>query len=132
VSESAPLLDKAERSLLAAEQLVAAGHFDFAVSRAYYACFYVAESLLLSQGLEFSRHGQVIAQYGYHFARTALLDPTFHNVLIQGFSLRQAADYVDSTDLPEVEVVLELIREGHRFLEAARSFLATRPFEPRS
>jgi uncharacterized protein (UPF0332 family) len=132
VSENASLLDKAERSLLAAEQLFAAGHFDFSASRAYYACFYVAESLLLSRGLEFSRHGQVIAQYGYHFARTAVLDPAFHNLLIQGFSLRQVADYVDSTDLPEAEIVLELIREGHRFLAVARSFLATRPSEPRS
>jgi uncharacterized protein (UPF0332 family) len=130
VSESAPLLDKAERSLLAAEQLFAAGHFDFAASRAYYACFYVAEGLLLSQGLEFSRHGQVIAQYGYHFARTAVLDPAFHNLLIQGFSLRQVADYDDSTDLPESEVVLELIREGRRFLEAARRFLMSPPSEP--
>ena len=58
MSEGASLLDKAERSLLASDQLFAAGHFDFAASRAYYACFYVAESLLLSQGLEFSRHGQ--------------------------------------------------------------------------
>lgn len=130
MSESTPLLEKAERSLLAAEQLFAAGHLDFAASRAYYACFYIAEGLLLSRGLEFSRHGQVIAQYGYHFARTAILDPAFHNLLIQGFSLRQVADYDDSPDLPEAEVVLELIREGHRFLEAAKGFLTSLPSNP--
>jgi uncharacterized protein (UPF0332 family) len=77
MSESALFLHKAERSFRAAELMVSVGNLDFAASRAYYSYFYIAESLLLSQGLEFSRHGQVIAQYGNHFARTALLIPRF-------------------------------------------------------
>ena len=44
-----------------------AGNSDFAASRAYYGCFYVAEALLLSEGLRFSRYGQVVAQYGRRF-----------------------------------------------------------------
>jgi uncharacterized protein (UPF0332 family) len=131
MSESALFLDKADRSLRAADRLFASGDLDFAASRAYYACFYVAESLLLSQGLEFSRHGQVIAQYGNHFARTALLDPSFHTLLIQAFSLRQAADYEGQVDFPQTEI-LELIHEGRRFLEAAREYLAKSSPAPES
>lgn len=36
------LVGKAERSLAAARRLLEAGDYDFAVSRAYYAMFYVA------------------------------------------------------------------------------------------
>ena len=40
------LLEKARRSFEAAENLLENGHADFAVSRAYYGCFYTAEALL--------------------------------------------------------------------------------------
>lgn len=64
------LLAKAWRSLEIAESLLEDGHADFAASRAYYGCFYIAEALLLSEGLSYSRHSQVLAQFGRHFAKT--------------------------------------------------------------
>lgn len=57
------LLEKARRSFAAAELLLGAGNADFAASHAYYdGYFYVAEGLLLSKGLSFSRHTQVVSQ----------------------------------------------------------------------
>ena len=115
------LFDKAERSFAAAGRLLETGDEDFAVSRAYYGFFYVAEALLLSEGMSFSRHGQVIAQYGSHFAKGGVLDPRFHRLLRRAFSLRQVADY--STDpVPEPEKVRELIEEGKAFLREARDY----------
>jgi uncharacterized protein (UPF0332 family) len=61
MSEVAALFEKAGRSFTAARLLLDEGDADFAVSRAYYGYFYVAEGLLLTKGLRFSRHGQVIA-----------------------------------------------------------------------
>ena len=58
--EVGALLEKAERSFAAADLLLGAGDADFAASRAYYGYFYVAEGLLLSEGLRYSRHGQVV------------------------------------------------------------------------
>jgi uncharacterized protein (UPF0332 family) len=129
VNESALFLEKADRSLNTAERLLEAGDVDFAASRAYYAWFYVAESLLLTRGLRFTRHGQVNAQYGNLFARTGLLDPEFHRLLLRAFNLRQMADYWSQVEFPPAEV-LELIQEGRRFLEAARGFIATLPPAP--
>lgn len=60
------LLGKAERSFDAAELLLRAENADFAASRAYYGCFYIAEALLPSEGRRFSRHGQVVTQFGPH------------------------------------------------------------------
>ncbi len=50
------LLDKAERSLSAAEGLLADGFPDFAAARSYYAMFYATEALLLSRDQSFSKH----------------------------------------------------------------------------
>lgn len=50
--EIAAYMDRAERSIQAARQLVSGGYYDFAASRAYYAAFYAAMALLLREGLE--------------------------------------------------------------------------------
>jgi len=53
--EQAALLSKAHDSVRAAKLLSDAKLCDLAVSRAYYAMFYVAEAFLLGVGLSFSR-----------------------------------------------------------------------------
>ncbi len=88
MKEIRDLLHKAVRSFEAARILLVNGHADFAASRTYYGYFYVAEALLLHISLNFSRHGQVIAQNGLHFAKTEKLPPRYHRAMIQAFSLR--------------------------------------------
>jgi len=46
---AATFLDKSQRSLQAAELLLAAGHPDFAASRAYYVMLYAADALLSAE-----------------------------------------------------------------------------------
>jgi uncharacterized protein (UPF0332 family) len=122
VSEAELLLQKAARAFDAAEEIHEAGHPDFAVARAYYGCFYIAQALLHNRGLAFTRHGQVIAQYGLHFAKTGLLDSRFHTLLIDAFTLRQSADY-EADAVVETQEVLEVIRQGREFLAAASAIL---------
>ena len=90
---SLALLDKAERSLKAAESIVQRGDYDFAASRAYYGYFYIAEALLITKDLRFSSHKEAISQYGLYFAKTKLLDPAFHKMMRRAFGLRQIGDY---------------------------------------
>ena len=117
------LLVKARRSFEAAETLLEEGHVDFATSRAYYGCFYTAEALLFSKGLNYSRHSQVVAQYGRHFAKTEELDPRYHRLLIEAFGLRQAADYSATPETVSEEDAEHTIKEGKQFLAAAREYL---------
>lgn len=117
------LFEKAERSFAAADLLLDAGDADFAASRAYYGYFYVAEGLLYTEGLRFSRHGQVVAQYGQRFAKTDLLDRRYHRLLGRAFELRQLADYSVEADL-DPAVVGDLIEEGEAFLRSAREYLS--------
>ena len=126
MNEAEALLTKAERSFGAAKRLLETGDTDFAASRAYYGYFYVAEALLLSIGLTFSRHAQVISQYGLHFAKNDVLDPRFHRLIRRAFSLRQLADYSTDPSL-EPDTISDLIEEGEVFLRDAREYLARRP-----
>lgn len=57
--EQQGLLEKAARSLQPARLLNDAGLAEFAVARAYYTMFYVAEAFLEGEGLSFSSHSAV-------------------------------------------------------------------------
>ena len=117
------LLVKAQRSFEAAESLLEDRHADFSASRAYYGCFYTAEAVLFSRGLSYSRHAQVVAQFGRHFAKTGELDTRYHRLLIEAFALRQAADYSATPETVSEEDAEHTIKEGNDFLSAARDYL---------
>ena len=91
--EQAALLKKAKDSLEASRLLVERGFYDFAVSRAYYSMFYIAEAFLLGEGLSFSKHSGVIAAFGQHFVKTGKVPQEFHRFLIEGEDSRNIGDY---------------------------------------
>jgi uncharacterized protein (UPF0332 family) len=95
---------------------------DFAAGRAYYAMFYVAEALLNEKGLDFGKHGNVIAAYGEHFAKPGILDKKYHRWLINAFDKRLIGDYGVDSNL-EVDIVADMIEQAQEFLEAAQSYL---------
>ena len=88
----------------------------------YYGCFYVAEALLLTERLSFSRHGTVIAEYGRVFAKTGRLDRRFHRLLQGTFTARHTADYDADADLNAARVE-EWLEEGRVFLDRAKDYL---------
>ena len=81
--EQKALLEKAQDSLGAAELLAKNKYFDFAISRAYYSMFYVAEAFLLGEGSAFSKHTSVIAAFGQLFAKPGRVPSQFHRYLIE-------------------------------------------------
>ena len=105
VSEVRAYLAKATGSFHEAGLLLAEGDADFAVSRAYYGCFYVAEAPLFDAGSNVSTHAGVIGEYGRIFAKTERLDRDFHKLLNRAFRTRQSADYDPDFDLDDVEVL---------------------------
>jgi uncharacterized protein (UPF0332 family) len=94
--EQSALLSKAYDSVRAAKLLSDAELYDFAVSRAYYAMFYMAEAFLLGVGLSFSRHAGVIAAFGERFAKTGIVPVEFHRYLIEGQDKRLAQRLLDA------------------------------------
>lgn len=122
MTERQGLIQKAARYLSSARILVESGDIDSAVSRVYYATFFVAEALLDSLGMSFSSHKGVISAFGTEFSKKNRLDPRFHQLLITAFQKRQQADYWVETGLERSEVD-DLLRDAHAFLHEAQVWL---------
>lgn len=116
--EQQALLDKAHRSLEAAQNLIEQGFYDFAVSRAYYAMFYIAEALLDQEGLSFSSHAAVISAFGQYLARPGKVPTEFHRQLIDAQAQRIRADYDLSPDLSKIDAE-KLVQQSQTFLTIA-------------
>ena len=89
---------------------------DFAVSRAYYAMFYIAEAFLLGENLSFSKHSAVISKFGEYFIRTDRIPSKFHRYLIDAEQMRLKGDY-DRTERLTPENANIIIQRTEEFME---------------
>ena len=115
-AEQAALLRKADTSLQAAKLLAAQGYYEIAVSRAYYTMFYIAQALLLGEGLAFSKHSAVIAAFGQHFTRTGRVPVEFHRYLIKAGEERNTGDYDLEPNLTLADAERQIAR-ARQFVE---------------
>jgi len=86
-------LRKADEKLKRAEEDVADGYPDDAVSRAYYAVFHAITAVLATRGLSFSSHSQTIGAFNREFVHTGLFPKGVTQTVRQMFEHRQAGDY---------------------------------------
>ncbi|MBW4659807.1 MAG: HEPN domain-containing protein [Drouetiella hepatica Uher 2000/2452] len=124
--EQRALLQKAYRSLDAAELLNQQNMPEFAASRAYYTMFYVAEAFLEGKGLSFSKHSAVISAFGREFVKAGAVPTEFHRFLITAEQLRLQGDYDANPDLTEAQAT-EQIHRAKQFLELAEAKLTHPP-----
>ncbi len=120
--EQAALLRKAQDSLRGARLLADQGLYDFAVSRAYHTMFYVAETLLLGEGVAFSKHSAVISAFGQRFAKTGRVPSELHRHLIEGHNSRNVADYDTGPGLSQHEAATQIAR-AEEFLQVAERLI---------
>ena len=86
-------LAKAEEKLGVARRLLSQGDFEDAISRAYYAAFYAAQGLLLTEGLSSKSHGGLVSLFGLHFVKTGRIDKQYGRFLSNLLEDRQQSDY---------------------------------------
>ncbi|OOP56915.1 MAG: hypothetical protein AYP45_06260 [Candidatus Brocadia carolinensis] len=91
--EIAANLERAAQSIEAARDLAIKGYYDFAASRAYYGAFYAATAVLLSEGIELSKHSGVIASIHQRFVKTGKLSKEHGKDLNWLFEMRSVGDY---------------------------------------
>lgn len=120
--EQAALVQKAQDSLRGARILAAEELHDFAVSRAYYAMFYLTEALLLGEGLAFSKHSAVIAGFGRHFIKSGRMGAELHRFLREAQDQRNRGDYGTGDPLSAAEAA-EQIQRAEAFLSAVLTAL---------
>jgi uncharacterized protein (UPF0332 family) len=86
-------LAKADEKLGVAHRLLSQGDFEDSISRSYYAAFYAAQALLLSEGLNSKSHSGLISLFGLHFVKTGKIDKKFGRFLSNLLEDRQQSDY---------------------------------------
>lgn len=122
MKEIQELMTKAKRSLKAARSLFEEEDYDFAVSRAYYAMFYMAEAVLLTKGLTFSKHKGVIAGFWQHFVKPGIFDMSLHKALNDAFKMRNLGDYGYELEISE-ERAQEILQSAREFLSVVGEYL---------
>ncbi|MCC7202110.1 MAG: HEPN domain-containing protein [Nitrospirae bacterium] len=124
--EQSGLLLKSRESISAAKLLVTGGYPEFAVVRAYYAMFYIAEAFLEGESLSFSKHSAVIAAFGREFAHTGKVPVEFHRFLMEAQEMRHTCDY-DVECGVTLEQAKEQIKRAEDFLTLAESLIGPTP-----
>ena len=120
--EQQALIDKAQRSIDAAQQLINKEFYEFAVSRAYYAMFYIAEALLDKERLAFSSHAAVISAFGQYLAKPSKVPAEYHRYLIDAQAQRTRADYDLEPDFSPQDAEI-LINQAKSLMEISGSIL---------
>ncbi|MBI1876874.1 MAG: HEPN domain-containing protein, partial [Chloroflexi bacterium] len=86
-------IERAYAALQQSKDILDLGYHDVATSRAYYAMFYAATALLLSQGISRSKHSGVHSAFGQHFIKPGLIEPEYGRMLTNAFNVRLDSDY---------------------------------------
>jgi len=121
-AEIADLWERALDSLKASEKLLAEGFPDFAGSRAYYAAFYAATALLLSDGKVFAKHTGVRACIHRDYVRHGLLDTRMGKIYNSLYNWRTIGDYGVSKHLTAAEAQ-EAITDARCFVQAIEALM---------
>jgi uncharacterized protein (UPF0332 family) len=115
-------LDRAHIALQQSSDNLGLGHYDVATSRAYYAMFYAATALLLSQGISRSKHSGVHSAFGQYFVKPGLIEPQYSRMLINAFNLRLDSDYDVNPSL-DLTLGQDVFHDAEQFVEQATLYL---------
>lgn len=97
-------MEKADVALVDASFLSDSGRYNLAANRLYYALYYAASALLLSQGIVTKRHSGLIAQMHLHFVKTNILTADEGALFKVMFDLRHEGDYEDFIDVERADI----------------------------
>ena len=97
-------LDKAYETLNEVSVHIENKFYRTAANRLYYACFYAATALLISDGYETHTHYGVKTLLGLHYIKEKKIDDSLGNVFRELFDLRQTGDYEDWIDIKEQDI----------------------------
>jgi uncharacterized protein (UPF0332 family) len=115
-------IERARTALQQSRDNLNLSYYDVASSRAYYAMFYAATALLLSQGISRSKHSGVHSAFGQHFVKSGLFEPEYSQMLVNAFRLRLDSDY-EITPTSTKASAENILHDAEKFLERAKVYL---------
>jgi uncharacterized protein (UPF0332 family) len=91
-------IKSAKETLKAAKLLAENSHWNSAINRLYYTCFYAISALLYKYDINANSHAGLKHQFTLHFIKTGLIEKSLGQVFVQLFDWRQKGDYGDFYD----------------------------------
>lgn len=95
-------------------------------NRAYYAVFYCACALLLTEGVKTKKHEGARVKFHELFMKTGRIDRAAGQILERNFESRQSADYDMEAELSETEAT-ELLNGARRFYDLTIDYFNQNP-----
>jgi len=129
--------EKGRAKLAVARELLASGHFDDAVSRAYYAAFHSAQAALLAEGQKPETHRGVVTLFGLLLVQTGKIDRRFGRILSNLKDDRETSDY-EAVSYIDEQTARDSVAEAEAFCaeierHSGQSRSSTEPYRhPRS
>jgi len=116
------LLNSALEKLDTARILYENARYDDAASRVYYAVFHAMTAALLSKGLSYSSHGQVIGAFNREFIKTGIFPKKYSSIIQALFDDRQIGDYGILVKISKT-TAREHINKAEKMIKEIRLFL---------
>ena len=115
-------MEKAQRFLRQADEMVELKHWDLAANRYYYACFHIVQALFIANGINAHTHAGINTLFSLHFVKTGIVDVSYGSFIARMFQLRQKADYNCAYEVSEDEVC-EIVELTHNFIKKISSLI---------
>ena len=114
-------LIRAKETLIEADFAFQSKYFNMSVSRAYYAMFYAVTAVLLSQGIERSKHSGVVSAFNQFFVNTGKFDAKFSKALTDAFRFRNINEYI-ATPIATEENSMRLLEDAKDLVRVCRDY----------
>jgi uncharacterized protein (UPF0332 family) len=115
-------MDRADEAIEEAALMSERGHYNAAVNRLYYACFYAALALLVANGITTSSHAGVKTMLGLHFVSKDLLGKEHGKTFSRLFEIRHSGDYDDFVYCDK-EMIDEYTPKAEAFISQIKELL---------
>ena len=88
-------IENAQSTLSESLEQIEMGYYNTAVNRMFYACYYAASALLITNGIVTKTHDGVLQMLSLHFIKTGVLPAEYGRIYRNLFDKRSSGDYED-------------------------------------
>lgn len=115
-------MERAAETMEEVDILANMGHYNAAVNRLYYACFYAVQALLLKNGITATTHAGVKTMLGLHYVSKGIIPVEQGKTFNTLFEKRHSSDY-EAFAYCDKEMVDDLIPMAEAFIEKIKELL---------
>lgn len=116
-------LENAREELITAEELLQSGRFRAAVSRAYYAVFYMASAALFAHAQTRAKHSGVESAFAQFLIKPGAVEPEYGRIYQQARRQREDVDYAETPYVDEPSV-RQTVTDAARFVTRIERYLS--------